>query len=99
FVRGLTRLQTILGLRTEYNFLSRTFKEYISVQLVPRPDKFYLIEIVNDSRGYRTTTSTTTNDSRNGISFTDSTIYSDHLRFTLHFGKTFYNVSGRFGIK
>ena len=29
FVRGITRLQTIVGLRTEYNFLSSTFKNYL----------------------------------------------------------------------
>ena len=53
FVRSITRLQTIVGLRTEYNFLSSTFKNYLSIQLMPRPDKFYLIELVEDPRGYR----------------------------------------------
>ena len=55
FVRGITKLQTIVGLRTEYNFLSSTFKNYLSVRLTPRPDKFYLIELVEDPRGFRTT--------------------------------------------
>ena len=35
FVRSLTRLQTIVGLRTEYNFLANTFKNYFSIQLCP----------------------------------------------------------------
>ncbi len=52
FIRGVTKLQTIVGLRTEYNFLSNTLKNYLSVQLMPRPDKFYLIELVEDPRGY-----------------------------------------------
>ena len=51
---GITRLQTIVGLRTEYNYLASTFKNYVTVTLMPRPDKFYLIEIVDDPRGYRT---------------------------------------------
>ena len=53
FIKSITRLQTIVGLRTEYNFLSSTFKNYLSIQLMPRPDKFYLIELVEDPRGYR----------------------------------------------
>ena len=53
FVKSITRLQTIVGLRTEYNYLTSTFKNYLAVTLMPRPDKFYLIELVEDPRGYR----------------------------------------------
>src|SRR3954469_4188435 len=42
FVRSITRLQTVVGLRSEYNFLTGTFKNYLAVTLIPRPDKFYL---------------------------------------------------------
>jgi phospholipid/cholesterol/gamma-HCH transport system substrate-binding protein len=56
-VHGITRLQTIVGMRTEYNYLAGTFKNYLSVTLMPRPDKFYLIEIVDDPRGYRSKSS------------------------------------------
>src|SRR6476660_7844766 len=63
FVRSITQLQTIVGLRSEYNFLTSSFKNYLSIQLMPRPDKFYLIELVEDPRGYRTKTVTVTNNS------------------------------------
>ena len=36
-----------------------TFKNYLSITLMPRPDKFYLIELVEDPRGYRERPSTT----------------------------------------
>jgi phospholipid/cholesterol/gamma-HCH transport system substrate-binding protein len=98
FIRSITKLQTIVGLRTEYNFLSRTFKEYLSVQLVPRPDKFYLIEIVNDPRGYRSVTSTTTVNATGPHNETVTTT-TQQLKFTLQFGKTYGIVTGRFGIK
>ena len=55
FVRSVTKLQTIVGLRTEYNILSNTLKNYLSVQLMPRPDKFYLIQLIEDPRGYSNT--------------------------------------------
>jgi phospholipid/cholesterol/gamma-HCH transport system substrate-binding protein len=99
FVRGITRLQTIVGLRTEYNFLSSTFKNYISVQLMPRPDKFYLIELVEDPRGYREMTTTVTNSSLTGNSSATTVTTSERLRFSLMLGKRVGPVAGRFGIK
>jgi phospholipid/cholesterol/gamma-HCH transport system substrate-binding protein len=36
YVGGLVRLKTIVGLRTDYNFLANTIKSYVSVRLQPR---------------------------------------------------------------
>lgn len=99
FVRSVTKLQTIVGLRTDYNFISRTFKNYLQVQLVPRPDKFYLIELVEDPRGYRSVTNTTTISSRTGVTSDETVTVTDRLRFTLMFGKRVGILGGRFGIK
>ncbi|MBC8133170.1 MAG: MCE family protein [Deltaproteobacteria bacterium] len=100
FIRGITKLQTIVGLRTEYNFLSGQPKVYLSVQLVPRPDKFYLIEIVDDPRGLRESVVTNTESAR-GNTISKSTTYSlNRFKYTLQFGKTFFGlVTTRFGIK
>jgi phospholipid/cholesterol/gamma-HCH transport system substrate-binding protein len=99
FVRGITHLQTIVGLRTEYNFLSSTFKNYISVQLMPRPDKFYLIELVDDPRGYRSASTTVMNSSLTGNSSTTTVTTTEQLRFSLMLGKRRGPIAGRFGIK
>jgi phospholipid/cholesterol/gamma-HCH transport system substrate-binding protein len=99
FVRGITRLQTIVGLRTEYNFLSSTFKNYISVQLLPRPDKFYLIEFIEDPRGYREVTTRVTESSTGTPSSETTVTISERLRFSLMLGKRIGPVAGRFGIK
>jgi len=99
FVRGVTHLQTIVGLRTEYNFLSSTFKNYISVQLMPRPDKFYLIELVDDPRGYRTQTNKTIDSSLTGHQTENTITVSESLRFSLMLGKRRGPIAGRFGIK
>src|SRR6202041_1900829 len=48
----IVRLKTIVGLRTDYNFLANTIKSYVSVRLQPREDKYYVIELINDPRGY-----------------------------------------------
>jgi phospholipid/cholesterol/gamma-HCH transport system substrate-binding protein len=99
FVRGLTKLQTIVGLRGEYNFLSHTPKEYLSVQLMPRPDKFYLIELVQDPRGFRDVVTTVSNDSRDGARSNRTVTTSQKLRFSLMLGKRVGPWAGRFGIK
>jgi phospholipid/cholesterol/gamma-HCH transport system substrate-binding protein len=99
FVRGITHLQTIVGLRTEYNFISSTFKNYLSVQLVPRPDKFYLIELIDDPRGYRTQATTVTNSSLTGQNSATTITTTEQLRFSLMIGKRRGPIAGRFGIK
>ncbi len=99
FIRGVTKLQTIVGLRTEYNFLSGQPKEYLSVMLVPRPDKFYLIELVDDPRGLREQVIANV-DSPLGPTRTTTTTYSvNKLKFTFQIGKTYNIFTGRFGIK
>ena len=100
FVRGITKLQTVVGLRAEYNFLSHTLKDYLSVQLVPRPDKFYLIELVEDPRGFREETSQVTSSSNSpGLVKSTTVTTSQKLRFSLMLGKRIGPVAGRFGIK
>ena len=98
-VRGVTRLQTIVGLRGEYNYLAGTVKTYLSVTLMPRPDKFYLIEVVDDPRGYRTKQSVQGVDSRTGAYSTTTITTTEQLRLTFQFGKRIGPFVGRFGIK
>jgi phospholipid/cholesterol/gamma-HCH transport system substrate-binding protein len=98
-VRSFSKLQTIVGIRSEYNFVSSTLKNYLSIQLLPRPDKFYLIELVEDPRGYRTQTVTFTNSSVTGPSSATTVTVTEQLRFTLMFGKRVGPIAGRFGIK
>jgi phospholipid/cholesterol/gamma-HCH transport system substrate-binding protein len=99
FVRGITKLQTIVGLRTEYNVLSSTVKNYLSITLMPRPDKFYLIELIEDPRGYSNTVTKASQNSTNGFSSDTTVTTTDQLRFSLMFGKRVGPVAGRFGIK
>jgi len=99
-VHGVSALQTLVGLRSEYNYFSRTFKNYLSIQLVPRPDKFYLIELVDDPKGYRSITNTHSESTKNGNDDTRTTTFTDaRLKFTFQFGKTYGPLTGRFGIK
>lgn len=98
-IRSFAQLQTIVGVRTEYNFLANTFKHFVSVQLMPRPDKFYLIEIVDDPRGFRREVRTIRDSSRDGLEIEREVRISEQLRFSFMFGKTIGPLTGRFGIK
>lgn len=98
-VRGISKLQTIVGLRTEYNYLANTFKSYFLVTLMPRPDKFYLFEIVDDPRGYREATTTVTHSSDKGFVSETQIKTSEKLRISFQFGKCIGPLCGRFGIK
>jgi phospholipid/cholesterol/gamma-HCH transport system substrate-binding protein len=97
--RGVSRLQTIVGLRTEYNYMAREFKNYFSVQLAPRPDKFYLIELVEDPRGYRSAQTVVGYSSDRGAYSDEQITTSEKLRFSFMFGKRWGAFQGRFGIK
>ena len=65
---------------------------------MPRPDKFYLIEIVDDPRGLRRTEKSS-RLGPDGFVPTETTTTSERLKFTLQFGRTYGMVTGRFGIK
>jgi phospholipid/cholesterol/gamma-HCH transport system substrate-binding protein len=98
-LHGVSRLQTIVGLRSEYNSLAGTVKNYFAVTLMPRPDKFFLIELVDDPRGNSTRQTVNSDSSKDGIISTTTITTTQQLRFTFQFGKRLGPVAGRFGIK
>jgi phospholipid/cholesterol/gamma-HCH transport system substrate-binding protein len=97
--RGVSRLQTIVGLRTEFNYMAHTFKNYVQVWLYPRPDKFYLIELVDDPRGYRNAQSVVGYNSTIGAYSSEQVTTTEQLRISFMFGKRWGPFQGRFGIK
>ena len=102
FVGGLGRLQTIVGLRTDYNFLANTIKSYVSLRLQPAEDKYYLIEIVNDPRGLTTFEQVdvdTTNPNDPPHYREIRTVTTNSFRFSFQFAKRMGPFTGRFGIK
>jgi phospholipid/cholesterol/gamma-HCH transport system substrate-binding protein len=103
FIRSLTRLQTIIGLRSEFNVLANTFKTYVAVQLQPRSDKYYLIELIDDPRGVRheQIQVVNTTDPTRPQTFSQQTItVTDQFRFSFQFAKRALPYTWlRFGIK
>jgi phospholipid/cholesterol/gamma-HCH transport system substrate-binding protein len=102
YVDSLRRLQTIVGLRSDYNFLANTIKSYVELRLQPREDKYYLIELINDPRGKTSFTQTdvqTTNPNDPAAYRTVTTTTTDAFRFSIQFARRIGPFTGRFGIK
>ena len=102
FVGGVSRLQTIVMMRTDYQFLASTVKSYIELRLQPREDKYYVIEVVNEPRGltlYEQIDVDTTNPNDPPHYREVRTITTNTLRFSLQFAQSFGPFTGRFGLK
>ncbi len=102
YVQNISRLQTIVGLRSDYNFLANTLKTYVSLRLQPREDKYYELELIDDPRGFTSITDTsidTTNPNQPAHYRTITTTTTEAFRFSLQFAKRFGPFTGRFGIK
>jgi phospholipid/cholesterol/gamma-HCH transport system substrate-binding protein len=103
YVSNIVRLQTIVGLRSDYNFLANTIKTYVSLRLQPKEDKYYELELINDPRGFTSITDTsvdTTNPVLGPSHYrTITTTTTEQFRFSLQFAKRFGAFTGRFGIK
>jgi phospholipid/cholesterol/gamma-HCH transport system substrate-binding protein len=102
YVQDIGRLQTIVGLRSDYNFLANTIKSYVELRLQPREDKYYVIELINDPRGLTSITQQdvdTTDPNQAAHYRTITTTTTDSFRFSLQFAKRLGPFTGRFGIK
>ncbi len=72
-------------------------KSYLNLKIQPKPDKYYLLGIVDDPEGYRTTTDTvrTTNATTDTIHEEKT---SDRLKFNAQIAKRYYDLTVRGGI-
>lgn len=102
FVENVQRLQTIVALRADYNVKAGSIKSYVELRLQPSEDKYYLIEVIKDPRGYTTFEQIdvdTTDPTRPSHYREVRTITTSTFRFSLMFAKRLGYFTGRFGIK
>jgi phospholipid/cholesterol/gamma-HCH transport system substrate-binding protein len=102
FTGGLSRLQTIVGLRSEYNLRANGFKSYVELRLQPREDKYYLIELISDPRGLTSITQIDTQSTDpNKPAFTREvrTETANKFRFSFMFARRLGPATFLFGIR
>jgi phospholipid/cholesterol/gamma-HCH transport system substrate-binding protein len=92
YTSRVDRLQTIVGFRTEYMFPKS--KSYFSLELKPRPDKYYIFEMANDPFGKYTRTVI---NATPGSTLTTET-YEDRFKFSLMFAKRWGDAVLRVGL-
>jgi phospholipid/cholesterol/gamma-HCH transport system substrate-binding protein len=104
-IGGLSRLETQIELRTQYEVPFGTdeanvqgIKNVLALRLVPKPDKYYVLEAVADPRGRQRKTRIET---KTGGEVTEEeislTAFND-LKFSAMFAKRYYFLTLRFGI-
>jgi phospholipid/cholesterol/gamma-HCH transport system substrate-binding protein len=108
YVDRVVGMKTELSLRTEWLLNQKGVKAYFGLRLIPKPDKFYLIELIADPRGVDTVVVDNTlqqnRDPNTGqvLSTTDTvttqTRHESDLRFSLQIGKRWGPLTLRAGV-
>jgi phospholipid/cholesterol/gamma-HCH transport system substrate-binding protein len=107
YVSQLGRVQAVVGLRADYNFLAGTIKNFVELRLQPREDKYYVIELINDPRGKTNFTQAdvdTTNPNEPSHYRTTTTTTTDAFRVSVQYARKLnvgsgISLTGRFGVK
>lgn len=96
-VGRIEKFKTFVGFRTEYQLQESQNKGYFTIQLQPRADKFYRLEIVDDPRGR--VSETTHVITTNGVPSTITDLKTQRrLKLSAMFGKRVANLGLRIGL-
>ncbi|MEZ4460078.1 MAG: hypothetical protein R3E66_10185 [bacterium] len=107
YLGRVTRLRTIIELRNEYHLNARQFKNILGLRLQPNPNKYYLVELVDDYRGRTETVTTNVNttnaDDPDALYRETREVTTDTFKFSLQFAQLYqvnpwFTIGGRFGL-
>lgn len=93
--------KTEVSIEGHYNILPRqdASRTYLGVRVQPGPDRFYEVGLVSKPGGpIEETTRTTVTNGGPPVIVNDKVVTENDYRFTLLFGKTFYNFGVKAGI-
>lgn len=99
FAGRLTGMELELGVRTDYLVNQGSAKIFVSGKLMPKPDKYYLIEAVDDPRGSVETISVQNNPPNAGEPAIQKQIRTtEKLKFSAQIAKRYSFLTMRLGI-
>jgi len=103
YVENLYKLRIEVQLRSEWLLNQTGAKTYFGARLLPRPDKYYLFEVVSDPRGVDTVTTETitVSDPVTGNDVTTvstRTLHEEKLTFSLQMAKRYGPLTFRVGV-
>jgi phospholipid/cholesterol/gamma-HCH transport system substrate-binding protein len=97
YVRKTENLKTFLDYRLEYQTAPSEYKHYVNLRLQPAADKYYLLGVVDDPRGKRDTSDTTS--TVNGVATQSHTeTFTNDLKFTALVAKRFSGLTIKGGV-
>jgi len=99
FLGTLFGLKAYVGLRSEYNVFAGLARNYVTIELHTRPDKFYLIELEKGPRGTYPDVTLTFDPTIDPNHWIRRSVIQDSIRFTFQFAKRFDWLTLRYGIK
>jgi phospholipid/cholesterol/gamma-HCH transport system substrate-binding protein len=103
YVDRLDRLQVEVALRSEWLLNQSGAKTYFGIKLLPRPDKYYMLEVVSDPRGVDTVTTETITErdrvtGQETSTVSTKTLHQQQLTFSLQIAKRYGPVTFRAGV-
>lgn len=98
YIKKQDTFRTFLDYRGEYLFGSEDAKSYLSLRIQPREDKYYLLQIVDDPSGKKSTTEYIR--TLDGVTSHEQIveIEKDELKFSAQIAKRYYDIAFRGGI-
>ncbi|VAX26715.1 hypothetical protein MNBD_NITROSPIRAE02-1586 [hydrothermal vent metagenome] len=94
----IEKFRTFITFKGEYLTRTGDGKGYFDLTLKPRPDKYYILGVVDDPLGSVTTTKTVT--SVNGVTTVEEEeLIERKIEFSLQFAKRFKDLALRIGLK
>ncbi|MBI2083524.1 MAG: MCE family protein [Deltaproteobacteria bacterium] len=101
-VGGVSRFQMGFDYHLEYLGVTKDYKNYVGLNLKPRPDKYFRLEFVVDPQPSPDQTITTTTETTGGVTTTTVTdervINRDDFRISAQLAKSFYDFTVRAGV-
>jgi phospholipid/cholesterol/gamma-HCH transport system substrate-binding protein len=99
YASKLTGLQTEVGLQSTYLVAQGRSKNYLSLRLIPKPDKYYLFEIIDDPRGQVEVQVVQNNPPISGQPVTQTQkITRETFKLSAQFAKRYSFTTLRFGL-
>jgi phospholipid/cholesterol/gamma-HCH transport system substrate-binding protein len=99
YASRLTGLQTEVGLQSTYLVAQGRSKNSLSLRLIPKPDKYYLLEIIDDPRGLVEVQVVQNNPPASGQPVVQTQkIIKETFKISAQFAKRYYFTTLRFGL-
>ncbi|WP_373045484.1 MlaD family protein [Vulgatibacter sp.] len=99
YIETLTQIQVEVALRSEYLINEEGAKNYLQLRLIPRPDKYFFFEVIDDPRGFvERETVVRSPPGSEEVANQEIRITRDRLKFSAQFAKRYYFTTFRFGL-